>query len=61
MAQLRLAEQIIAEKDHSIRAIEYRADMAILEKEALEEELVTLKSTKSADTSLSETTLRVSM
>ena len=44
MAQLKLAEQIIAEKDHDLHAVGYRADMAAMEKEALEEEIATLKS-----------------
>ena len=43
MAQLKLAEQIIAEKDHDLHAIGYRADVALMEKEALEEEIASLK------------------
>lgn len=43
MAQLKLAEQIIAEKDHDLKAVSYRADMAMLEKTTLEEELATIK------------------
>ena len=46
MAQLKLAEQIIAEKDHDLHAISYRADMAVMEKAALEEEIVAMKSTQ---------------
>ena len=47
MAQLKLAEQIIAEKDHDLHAVGYRADMAAMEKEALEEEIATLKTSLS--------------
>ncbi len=43
MAQLKLAEQIIAEKDHDLHAVGYRADMVAMEKEALEEEIARLK------------------
>lgn len=44
MAQLKLAEQVLAEKDHHLQSSEYRADMAMMEKEALEEEIVAIKS-----------------
>ena len=46
MAQLRLAEQLISEREHVLHSVEYKADMAMLEKEALEEELVAMKSEK---------------
>ena len=48
MAQLKLAEQIIAEKDHDLYTVRYRADMAAMEKAALEEELATMKSNGSS-------------
>lgn len=48
MAQLKLAEQIIAEKDHDLHTVSYRADMALLEKAALEEELATMKTNNSS-------------
>lgn len=51
MAQLKLAEQIIAEKDHEIHHLGYRADMALMEKEALEEEVVTMKSIQNTSNS----------
>lgn len=44
MAQLRLAEQLISERDQVLHTVEYKADMAVLEKEALEEELLAMKS-----------------
>ena len=44
MAQIKLAEQIIAEKDHHLQTSEYRADLALIEKEALEEQIVVMKS-----------------
>ena len=46
MAQLQLAERIIAIKDSDLHAVEYRADMVLQEKEVLTEELVHLKSVK---------------
>lgn len=48
MAQLKLAEQIITEKDHDLHSVSYRADMAMLEKAALEEELATIKTSRSS-------------
>ena len=51
MAQLRLAERLVAEKDQDLRMVEYRADMALMEKEALAEELVHMKSVRSLSTS----------
>lgn len=48
MAQLKLAEQIIAEKEHDLHAVGYRADMMAMEKAALEEELATVKSVQSS-------------
>lgn len=53
VAQLKLAEQIIAEKEHTLHAVEYRADMALMEKEALEEEIATMKSVQSINTNTS--------
>ena len=47
MAQLKLAEQIITEKDQHLQSSEYRADMAIMEKEALEEEIMLMKNIQS--------------
>ncbi len=66
VAQLKLAEQIIAEKDHDLHSVEYRAEMALVEKEALEEELVAMKSIHNTsnvsfqDTQTSSTPTRVS-
>ena len=51
MAQLKLAEQIIAEKDHEIHSLGYRADVAMMEKEALEEEVMTIKSVQNTSSS----------
>ncbi len=51
MAQIRLAERLIAEKEADIQAVGYRADVAMLEKEALAEELVTMKSVLSVGSS----------
>ena len=53
MAQLKLAEQIIAEKEHDLHAVGYRADMIAMEKAALEEELATVKSVQSSQPSQS--------
>ena len=63
IAQLKLAEQIIAEKDHSLRTIEYRAEMAMMEKEALEEEVTAMRSIHNvnASHSLESTPTRVSL
>ena len=44
MAQLKLAERIIAEKEQDLHALEYRASQVELEKEALTEELLHAKS-----------------
>ena len=44
MAQLKLAERIIAEKDQDLHSLEYRTSKIELEKEALAEELVHTKS-----------------
>lgn len=52
MAQLKLAEQIIAEKDHDLHAVGYRADMAMMEKEALEDEIAAIKSTHNVSSPL---------
>lgn len=60
MAQLKLAEQIIAEKDHDLHAVSYRADMALLEKAALEEELATVKTSNSSFQDALNTPSRVS-
>lgn len=43
MAQLQLAERIIAEKDHALTEVGARADQFMLEKEFLEEELATVR------------------
>ena len=51
MAQLRLAERLVAEKDQDLRVVEYRADQALLEKEALAEELVHMKSVRTLSAS----------
>lgn len=53
MAQLRLAERIISEKEHDLHVVEYRADMALLEKEAIAEELAHVRSVQTvSNTSL---------
>ena len=44
MAQLRLAERMIMERDQDLHTVEYRADMVLLEKEAIAEELAHVKS-----------------
>ena len=49
LAQLKLAEQIIQEKERHIQEEEYRVDMAVMEKEALVEELAGVKSRKTLD------------
>ena len=53
VAQLKLAEQILADKEHHLQHSEYRADMAQMEKEALQEELVAIKSIHNASLSSS--------
>lgn len=53
MAQLRLAEQVIAEREAHLQAVGYRADVALMEKEALAEELVAVRSVKSVGSSIS--------
>ncbi len=50
MAQLKLAEQIIVDKDHHLQHSEYRADVAQMEKEALMEELATVRSRHNTST-----------
>ena len=47
LAQLKLAEQIIQEKERHIQEEEYRVDIVVMEKEALVEELVHVRSHKS--------------
>ena len=49
LAQLKLAEQIIQEKERHIQEEEYRVDMALKEKEALVEELAGAKSRKTLE------------
>ena len=49
LAQIRLAEQIIQEKERHIQEEEYRVDITLMEKEALAEELVNLKSRKTLE------------
>ena len=44
MAQLRLAERIIEEKDYDLQIVEYKADMVVQEKEALAEKVALLRS-----------------
>lgn len=44
MAQLRLAERMLMERDQDLHTVEYRADMMLLEKEAIAEELAHVKS-----------------
>ncbi len=51
MAQLRLAERVIAEREADLQVVGYRADVVMMEKEALAEELVAVKSTKVISTS----------
>ena len=48
MAQLKLAERIISEKEQDLQAIEYHAQIAIQEREALVEELTVIKGLKSS-------------
>ena len=43
MAQLQLAERIIAEKDHELHEVGAKADQFMIEKEILEEELATVR------------------
>lgn len=43
MAQLQLAERIIAEKEHELHEVGARADQFMMEKEFLEEELATVR------------------
>ena len=43
MAQLQLAERIIAEKDHELHEVGVKADQFMMEKEILEEELATVR------------------
>ena len=43
MAQLQLAERIIAEKDHELHEVGAKADQFMMEKEILEEELATVR------------------
>jgi hypothetical protein len=43
MAQLQLAERIIAEKDHELHEVGVKADQFMMEKEFLEEELATVR------------------
>ena len=52
MAQLRLAERMLAERNQDLQTVEYRADMMLLEKEAMAEELTHLKSASQHDTSV---------
>ena len=43
---------MIAEKNQELQAVEYRADMMLLEKEAMVEELTHLKNSSQLDTSV---------
>ena len=43
MAQLQLAERIITEKDHELHEVGAKADQFMMEKEILEEELATVR------------------
>ena len=43
MAQLQLAQSIIAEKEHELHEVGAKADQFMMEKEILEEELVTVR------------------
>lgn len=52
---MKLAEQIIAEKDHDLHAVSYRADMAAMERAALEEELVLIKTQNTSNASIHST------
>ena len=47
MAQLQLAERIIAEKDHELHEVGAKADQFMMEKEILEEELATVRTSQS--------------
>ena len=47
MAQLKLAERIIAEKEQDLHSLEYRASQIEVEKDALTEELLHAKSVTS--------------
>lgn len=47
MAQLQLAERIIAEKEHELHEVVAKADQFMMEKEFLEEELATVKTSMS--------------
>jgi hypothetical protein len=49
LAQLKLAEQIIQEKERHIQEEEYRVDVALMEKEALVEELAGVRSKKTLE------------
>lgn len=48
MAQLKLAERIISEKEQDLQAIEYHAHVAMQEREALVEELTVIKGLRSS-------------
>ena len=43
MAQLQLAERILAEREHELHEVVAKADQFMMEKEFLEEELATVK------------------
>ena len=43
MAQLQLAERIIAEREHELHEVGAKADQFMMEKEILEEELATVR------------------
>jgi len=53
MAQLKLAEQIVADKELHLRHFEYQAMTAQMEKEALQDELVVVKSIQNTSMSSS--------
>ncbi len=52
MAQLQLAERIIAEKDHELHEVVAKADQFMMEKEFLEEELATVRTSIGGVTTL---------
>ena len=61
IAQLKLAEQIAADKEHHLRHFEYQAMTALMEKEALQDELAAVKSIQNTSTmssSMHETSLQ---
>lgn len=58
MAKLRLAEQIIQEKDHDLMEVSHQAGYAQMEVDALKEELVSLKSARNMSVNSSDSRMR---